>query len=198
MSYQLFNDANCIRIQQTLANNETKALMVSKEQIRTIDIVKTKFVRIDIGEGPLKNIFLNYQEVTFPTVNSAGDLRDHINALMKSEIYDGDAPKEATLEEVAGRLGGIETILRDIQKKGENVPKLEPIFIDESNPNVIYKGWARVVGIGSEPIWAIQKISQVDDIISHEWADGNQEYDNIWDNRLQLSYAAFLVDSIVY
>ena len=115
MSYQLFNDANCIRIQQTLANNETKVLMVSKEQIRTIDIVKTKFVRIDIGEGPLKNIFLNYQEVTFPTVNSAGDLRDHINALMKSEIYDGDAPKEATLEEVAGRLGGIETILRDIQ-----------------------------------------------------------------------------------
>ncbi|RYZ30755.1 MAG: hypothetical protein EOO10_01685 [Chitinophagaceae bacterium] len=198
MSYQLFNDANCIRIQQTLANNETKVLMVSKEQIRTIDIVKTKFVRIDIGEGALKNIFLNYQEVTFPTVHSADELRDHINALMKSEIYDGDAPKEATLEEVSGRLGGIDDILRDIQKQGVSVIKLEPIFVDESNPNAIYKGWATVVGIGSEPIWAIQKISQVDDLITHEWADGNRFYDNIWDNRLQLQYAPFLADSIIY
>lgn len=197
MSYQVFNDNNCIRIQHTGANNEIKILMVSKEQIKTIDIIKTNIVRIDIGEGPLKNIYLNYQEVTFPTVGSAGALRDHINTLMKSEIYDGDVPRESTLEEIEGKLGGIDLILRDIRKQGANAAKIEPIYTDESNPNTIYKGWAKALGNGADPIWAIQKITRAADVVTLEWADGNQQYDNIWDNRLQLQYGPYLADVVI-
>ena len=67
MSYQIFNDSACIRIQLTNAPNDVKVLMVVKEQIKTVDIIKSNIVRIDIGEGPLKNIYINFQDVTFPT-----------------------------------------------------------------------------------------------------------------------------------
>ena len=198
MSYQIFNDAACIRIERTISSNDIKVLMVSKEQIRTIDIIKNDIVRIDIGEGPLRNIYLNYREVTFPTVNSAGKLRDHINSLMTSDINDGDYPSEETLQEIAGRLGDLALQLKEIKQQGEDVTKVEPVFVDESSPNVIYKGWSKSLADGATPVWAIQKISRANDIVAHEWADGNQLYDNAWDNRLQLAYAPYLPDSLGY
>jgi len=191
--FQIFNDGAVIRIE-----NGTKILMVSKEQIRTIDIIKNDIVRIDIGEGPLKNIYLNYHEVTFPTINSAGQLRDHIKSLMTSDINDGDYPSEDTLQEIAGRLGDLALELKDIKQQGEDVTKLQPVFVDESSPNAIYKGWSKSLADGATPVWAIQKISRINDIVAHEWADGNQLYDNAWNNRLQLAYAPYLSDSISY
>ena len=189
--FQIFNDGAVIRIE-----NGAKILMVSKEQIRTIDIIKSDIVRIDIGEGPLKNIYLNYREVTFPTVNSAGQLRDHIKSLMISDINDGDYPSEETLQEIAGRLGDLALQLKEIKQQGEDITKVEPVFVDESYPNVIYKGWSKSLADATMPIWAIQKISRINDIVTHEWADGNQFYDNTWDNRLQLAYAPYLPDAV--
>lgn len=197
MSYQIFNDAACIRIERTGENGEIKVMIVSKEQIKTIDIIKNNIVRIDIGEGPLKNIYLNYQEVTFPTVHSAGELRDHIISLMKSDINDGDYPSEETLQEIAGRLGDLALQLKEIKGQGEDLAKLEPVYVDESNPGVIYKGWSNTLASGAAAAWAIQKISRANDIITNEWADGNQFYDNIWDNRLALSYGPYLAETIV-
>ena len=52
--FQLFNDGAVIRIE-----NGTKTLLVTKEQVKTIDTIQNNIVRIDIGEGPLKNIFIN-------------------------------------------------------------------------------------------------------------------------------------------
>ena len=194
MSYQIFNDSACIRIQLTNAPNDVKTLVVVKEQIKTVDIIKSNIVRIDIGEGPLKNIYLNYQDVTFPTVTSAEQLRDHIISLLKSDINDGDNPSEETLQEMLGMLLNNYNQLKGIKAQGENLSKLEPIFVDESNPNVIYKGWSSNIDDPASPLWAIQRISRVGDVVIYEWADGNQFYDNIWDNRLQLQYSPYLSD----
>src|SRR5689334_23429610 len=67
---QITNDGAVIRIEKN-----GKILLVAKDQVKTIDIVHANIVRIDIGEGPLKNIFLNYQEVASPAVASANELR---------------------------------------------------------------------------------------------------------------------------
>ena len=194
MSYQIFNDSACIRIQLTNAPNDVKTLVVVKEQIKTVDIIKSNIVRIDIGEGPLKNIYLNSQDVTFPTVTSAEQLRDHIISLLKSDINDGDNPSEETLQEMLGMLLNNYNQLKGIKAQGENLSKLEPIFVDESNPNVIYKGWSSNIDDPTASLWAIQKISRVGDVVIYEWADGNQFYDNVWDNRLQLQYSPYLSD----
>ena len=191
MSYQLFNDGACIRIQRLGQNNEVKILMVSKDQIRTIDIIKDNVVRIDIGEGPLKNIFLNYQEVTFPNVNSANDLRDEINAMMKSEIYDGDSPSEITQREIVTKLSDIATILQAIKLKEADLAQQEPSRLDESNPYMVYRGWHKAFGVPDAPEWAIERIRREGDEFIHEWAFGTQRQVYTWTDRLNHNYVPY-------
>lgn len=54
--------------------------------------------------------------------------------------------------------------------------------------DVIYKGEAEAGSLKSLPLWRIRKITIVNDDISETWADGNTNFDNVWDNRLTLSY----------
>lgn len=63
----------------------------------------------------------------------------------------------------------------------------------DGSGNLIYTGWAKSVsGLAtSAAVWAIQKntfdgSNQQTDI---QWADGNTNEDNIWDNRASLTYA---------
>jgi hypothetical protein len=193
MAFQIFNDGACIRIE-----NGTKTLLVTKEQVKTIDTVQNNIVRIDIGEGALKNIFINYQDVTSPVVNSGNELREVINSMLLSDQYDGGDATEATqitiLQEIQN-IKGVTTNLLQNQYQPD-FTKLDPIFVDESNPNVIYKGWARTYSSGSAAAWAIQRISRINDIIIYEWADGEQYYTKVWDNRLALTYAHYLSNRI--
>lgn len=53
---------------------------------------------------------------------------------------------------------------------------------------VIYKGEAEAGSLFSSPIWRIRKIVLTGDDVSEIWADGNTNFDNIWDNRVSLNY----------
>ena len=55
--------------------------------------------------------------------------------------------------------------------------------------DVIYKGEAEAGSLFSLPVWRIRKIVLVGDDVSEIWADGNSNFDNIWDNRASLSYS---------
>jgi hypothetical protein len=52
-----------------------------------------------------------------------------------------------------------------------------------------YLGYADAGSLTSAPLWAIKKIDEVGADVSITWADGNTNFDNIWDNRLSLTYA---------
>jgi len=60
----------------------------------------------------------------------------------------------------------------------EYLPRLD----DTTTPDVIYIGFARVGATTSLPMWAIQKVSIASGVIV-TLADGNWNFDNIWDNR---------------
>jgi len=62
--------------------------------------------------------------------------------------------------------------------------------VDFVNEDVIYKGWAETGTITSLPLWRIQKITFVgtDEDVTIEWADGNGNFDNVWDSRAGLTY----------
>jgi hypothetical protein len=113
---------------------------------------------------------------------------------MKSDINDGDDPREETLREMLGVLFNLYDQLKGIKAQGSDLSKLEPIFVDESNPNVIYKGWAINAEDSASSLWAIQRISRIGEVVTYDWADGNQFYDNVWDNRLDLQYSPYLSD----
>ena len=63
------------------------------------------------------------------------------------------------------------------------------IRIDEVNANLTYLGIARVDAATSSSIWQIRKIEKVGAETSIQWADGNDKFDNVWDNHASLSYS---------
>lgn len=183
---QIINDGAVIRIEKN-----GKILLVAKDQVKTIDTVHDNIVRIDIGEGPLKNIFLNYQEVGDPIVGSANELRDSIKAMMLSDQYVGGDATEVTQLSILNQLSSITGVLTSIKEKETDISRLEPTRTDESNPYMIYRGWHRLQGNPSELEWAIERIRREEDIVIHEWAFGNKNQDYSWDLRDQHTYIPY-------
>jgi hypothetical protein len=186
MPTEIFNDGACIRI---LSNNNT--LLLSKLQIKTIDTVRTDTVRIDIGEGALKNIYIRFDEVVTPRgLINADDLRDYINNFLTSSVSGGATEtKQDTqitlLTQVAGLLTDIKAMVGRYTGGGG---KGSPLRIDESNPSEIYNGYATAGALTGDPVWGIERVTRRGDVISYTWADGNENFDNVWDDRLTLNY----------
>jgi hypothetical protein len=70
--------------------------------------------------------------------------------------------------------------------------------IDESIPLITYYGYATAGSLPNQAVWSIKKItrSAATDIVTTEWADGNELFDNIWDERYNLIYAAINIPSV--
>jgi hypothetical protein len=187
MATEIFNDGACIRI---LSNNNT--LLISKLQIKTIDTVRTDTVRIDIGEGALKNIYIRFADVETPKgLINADDLRDYINNFLTTGVSGGATETKQDeqirlLAQIAGLLTDIKTMVGRYTSGGGG--KGSPQRIDESNPSEIYNGYATAGALTGDPVWAIERVSRRGDVISYTWADGNENFDNVWDDRLTLNY----------
>jgi hypothetical protein len=188
MSFQLYNDGACIRIEQTLANNELKVLMLAKDQVKTIDVIKGNIIRIDIGEGPLKNIFINKDDVTFPNAIDAEELRTMINAMMNSEVHDLTLAKEATQQTVLTQIQTIAGYLATIKDKETDFSQSDPSRTDESNPNMVYRGWHSGFGFVDVAEWAIERVRRIDDEEICEWAFGYKKQIYVWNDRATLLY----------
>jgi hypothetical protein len=59
---------------------------------------------------------------------------------------------------------------------------------DVSTANVVYIGRAEIGSLTSDAVWQIRKIDITGEI-SITWADGNDSFDKIWDNRTILTYS---------
>lgn len=56
--------------------------------------------------------------------------------------------------------------------------------------NVTYIGKAKIGSATSSTVWQIMKVDETTtDVTVITWADGNDNFDNIWDNRASLSYS---------
>lgn len=61
--------------------------------------------------------------------------------------------------------------------------------IDEASGNLTYLGIAMINSSASDAVWQIRRIQKVGSVTTIEWADGNDNFDNIWDDRASLSYS---------
>jgi hypothetical protein len=64
-----------------------------------------------------------------------------------------------------------------------------PSKIDEATSTLIYIGFSQNLGTDSSiALWKIKKIEKIGTVWEIKYADGNELYDNIWDNRSTLNY----------
>jgi len=59
---------------------------------------------------------------------------------------------------------------------------------DTSTTDTTYIGEARIGTATSVAKWRIQKLDESSGL-TIQWADGNGEFDNVWDDRVGLSYS---------
>lgn len=54
---------------------------------------------------------------------------------------------------------------------------------------VLYVGKATPGSLTSDAVWQIQRITIAGSDFSIEWADGDPDFNNVWDDRLILAYS---------
>ncbi len=107
------------------------------------------------------------------------------------KLFGKDSPKDGSVIELAehGRAGGLSS------GQGYKFTKKvdETQIIDESSATVVYIGCAipgsDTTSNKADARWKIKKIDSTTNPTLIVWADGDTEYDNIWDNRASLSYS---------
>jgi hypothetical protein len=59
--------------------------------------------------------------------------------------------------------------------------------VDQATSTVMYVGKAAIGSLTSGAVWRVKKVDTTSGIVI-TWADGNSNFDNIWDNRAILTY----------
>jgi len=81
--------------------------------------------------------------------------------------------------------GNYDTVWIDMEAAMET-PRTKRV--DVISDSLMYVGEAEPGTLESAAAWRIKKIAGSEDLVI-TWADGNNNYDNIWDNRLSLTYS---------
>ena len=72
-----------------------------------------------------------------------------------------------------------------------NVTSVDTTFsirIDQISDTLLYIGEGNLGADESTPVWSIKKMEQIGSVWKLTYADGNQNKDNVWSDRLTLSY----------
>lgn len=62
------------------------------------------------------------------------------------------------------------------------------LIFDGFDSTYQYVGEASFGTSTASPFWRIKRLTNASGVLTLQWADGNDEYDNIWDNRASLTY----------
>jgi hypothetical protein len=61
--------------------------------------------------------------------------------------------------------------------------------IDEVSKNLSYFGFAAIGSSQAAAVWKITRLQKTGNVTLLQYADGNESFDNIWNNRASLSYS---------
>jgi hypothetical protein len=88
---------------------------------------------------------------------------------------------------VQADIGAIKTAIEAVNTKTTGPVALR---FDNATDPIAYKGEANAGTATSAATWRISRITTAGDgSVTIEWADGNTNFDNIWNNRTSLSYS---------
>ena len=170
--------------------NGTAIRLIYKSRIREIMVIKTNIIKVDLGLGALHNVFIDYTSVTNPVTANPDALRDAINTMLQNAATAGGATEQKQIDGIT-ELQSIKTSVNALGSKIDQLNDklfMEPLQVDESNPQIIYRGFSLPGAGTSSAAWAIQRATINGDITIYQWAAGNKNFDKVWDNRATLTY----------
>ena len=175
--------------------NSTHSREVLMSSIRGLNTIRGSVLRINLGCSPMADIYIPFQNVIEPLFLNVEALR-----LALQEWLTASLPSEDTAIETLNMLTAIkentEASMVNSNEIKLDVDKIriemelfgKPLLIDDTNPLVIYEGYADVGSLTHLPLWAIKRSTSFGSEQKVEWANGNKDFVHIWDNRLALPY----------
>lgn len=67
-------------------------------------------------------------------------------------------------------------------------PTRGTLLVDGVSSSEVYVGEASSKSSTADPVWSIFKVVVSGTLVSIKFADGNADYDNVWDDRASLTY----------
>lgn len=61
--------------------------------------------------------------------------------------------------------------------------------VDEVSSALTYVGWATPGTLDAASTWRIMRMSVTGTVTAIEWADGDENFNNVWSDRASLSYS---------
>lgn len=119
---------------------------------------------------------------------------EHLKKLVEKPVGGGGGGGSGTsFKTSAGNLTYVETesdgsIPVTIVAGGSSTPSYATKIDDTSTANVIYIGNAAIGSSGASAVWQIKKLDTSSLALDKTWADGNSDFDNVWNNRTSLTY----------
>ena len=62
------------------------------------------------------------------------------------------------------------------------------VRLDEPGGGITYVGDSVPGTAASEGAWRIKRLTETATLLTIQYADGDQDFDNVWDNRASLTY----------
>lgn len=69
-----------------------------------------------------------------------------------------------------------------------SVDTIYSIRVDDASTTITYVGEAPLNSLESSAVWRIKKLETIGTVFKVTWANGSQAFNNVWDDRLTLTY----------
>lgn len=101
------------------------------------------------------------------------------------KIYASESVGSNLINEVTGTVVGNKFLIDTNSSKTSYSIRTD----ETTTANTIYVGYAAIGSAESGSVWKIFKILDSSGNLTITYADGDAEFDNIWDNRASLTYS---------
>lgn len=148
---------------------------ISKDDLKIIRIDQNRVGVFDptARQENNKRLEIRYDEVASPTFANVDELYAYLVGLKNSA-----GSSQYSLKSIADSIAG-----------GGFTGISENLLQVDSEGTTTYIGYAVAGSLTSASVWAIKRIVETGLDVAITWADGNKNYDNIWDNRASLTYS---------
>ena len=138
----------------------------SKNYPQVYDDPKVEIVRVTSIAGDILTVTRAQESTTATTKNTAG-----------GEYRMILAPTKKTIDDI--RLELLDLMPVNYETR---------IIEDSGNINISYVGKSATGSVTSTATWQVRRLDETTGLIQ-EWADGDSDFNNIWDDRESLSYS---------
>ncbi len=196
MKVEIYNNSRCIQFVF-----DGTPIGLNKQQIIAIEVLTNDKVKISTVEGASRQICINAADVAAPNrYANAIDLHAMLSDLWVKGL-DCCNETKARMDKQLTELNNIRLLLVDIKEQLKPVPQTDvfaaPRVTDDSQPNILFSGYAATATAVSDPGWAIKQTISRNNQTVELWSNGSKALNSVWDDRYNVDYLPLAVPKVV-